>query len=1440
MSLICDNNINATSSSTSCQNDVAIDFFKRLFGDKFIGSFYGEGIPATAANTLQNGDINTLALTLNTVALASIFVTCLLLTFSFLYFIIDGANDGAAIGFGSKKESSLLGLIGRPFISMLMLLPTLSGYSVVHILIIYIALIGNNGANKIFQKINDLSIPTANLFKTQTALSDDLKAINDVSEPVIQGAFAAYCMRQTNDDFTGARTQTNSTAGLTLDSGLKPTTFGGVFSQNSFTWVDGTGWLNVTGMNGDICGKFTVNWQNDTAKYDASDLSGTFTLGGHSMGVGSNSTFAANVRDIAEGLGKLNKSINQTRAIAALNAYAQGFMLVNGGCLPSDVAYRLETMAGYEGRRSVQGRSAVLDTWQTCSISESGANAWPVTKSSAQPTTETTGNNTAGGTNTPGGTGTTNGGTTNGSAQNQYNVSAIMKIIKNQNDRVDSQILAILNSQDQATKNKIEEASKSVRREVQSQGWLFSGIGQSRLRQLRAIVRSNIYNKPYEFEPRNITNMDVFQDSEDKKKSPQQEWLTKIDNFERAIYNRLTDLGFTSASPVMTLKAGTSGGSANIDVDGIVTASLKDAVLGVEKKAIQTMLGTESDGTALERIQTTGELFSINAMYVNKSLKLINKTLGGVVVLTAPLQQMPIVSAGHRIAEFAHQNFEQGILPQAIEISNALSDIGRMFGVIIPLMPFAFLAMAAIGWFIQIIQTMFGMLLFFIMHSIPQSSFIGTQQQGYLTLLTLLFRPMLIVSGFFVGFAFFEIAVDFLAYTFFAVHATIQGQTLAGGIGFLELVTLVSTMKWWWYGFAALLISAAYGCFGLTQELADGMFDWLGTSLLRGFGNMKTDTIMQSANATAKNNASEARRAAGSLNKPNNGNGPNASNNGGQGNDPNGGNGGNGGLNSLASDDNGTSAANQPASRGVSPAALTLTSTGSSNSTRVASKANLSTDLPIGMSRDAMLSSTDADGNSMFVQSKQSPKSDMLAKAHATLDGKKHELQLQGGLLGAGVAAVGGLVGARHGISNRLDALKAMGNNSIGSKLSAVTSGGMVGFHQGMGAGDVGHYRSLSEIKDFHNENKDAYGITEEIAAQSGKTNADAQAMGIERENQTAQGDIASDLQNRVFTLPMTGAEFVTRQHQQDIERAQQQISEKQSIDEVNNQQNTGNANINTQNTQQNTLNPFNTTTQTTGMVTPTATPTVTLPTGQATGTVNPANPTVQAMPTPQATGAVNPANPTVQAMPTAQTTGAVNPANPTAQAMPTIQATGAVNPANPTVQAMPTGQTAGAVNPANPTVQAMPTGQATGVVNPANPAAQAAGTVNPANPTAQAMPTVQAAGTVNPANPTVQAMPTVQATGAVNPANPTVQAIPTVQATGTVNPANPAAQVSPSVQQFTRVNNENGFKPYQNASGSLNVNSSKPQTLNQMTFKLPTANNLTTPTETNNGGDES
>lgn len=34
----------------------------------------------------------------------------------------------------------------------------------------------------------------------------------------------------------------------------------------SFTWVDGTGWLNVTGMNGDICGKFTVNWQNDTAK----------------------------------------------------------------------------------------------------------------------------------------------------------------------------------------------------------------------------------------------------------------------------------------------------------------------------------------------------------------------------------------------------------------------------------------------------------------------------------------------------------------------------------------------------------------------------------------------------------------------------------------------------------------------------------------------------------------------------------------------------------------------------------------------------------------------------------------------------------------------------------------------------------------------------------------------------------------------------------------------------------------------------------------------------------------------------------------------------------------------------------------------------------------------------------------------------------------------
>ena len=1100
MSLICDNGTDIAIGDTSCQSDVAINFLKRLFGSDFIGAFYGPGSPATASTAINsgNGDINTIALILNKVAIVSISCACLLIAGSVIYFVIDGANDGVGQGFGAKKDASILGLIGRPFYSLLMMLPTFSGYSVVHILIIFIALTGNAAANKIFGVINEKSLPTVELYKPQTQLSQDLKAVNDVSEPLLQGAMAAYCMRQTKDDFTNSSPLVLMGTSLTLDSNLNPTSFGGPFTQNAFTWVDGTGTSNDTGMSGDICGKFTVSWQAGTTTYDASDLSATMTIGEHRIGVGSGSNFAANVRDISEGLSNINQAINQTRAIAAINAYAKGFAIVNGNCLPPDVIQGLEAMAGGQGHTVTTRRKLVLDPMNSCGFRLSGDGAWPVTKSNDSTTTTTA---------------SSTGSTTVQQGQNSYSVSSLITAIKEQNTRVDSYISDILSGQDAATLAKIEAATKAIKDEVQSKGWLFSGISQSRLRQLRDVVRGSIYNRPFEFEPRNITNMDVFQD-QDGKKSPQQEWMTKIDNFERAIYNRLSDLGFTSLSPVMTVKAGASGGSANIDVDSIVTMSLKDSVLGVEKKAIQTMLGTESNSTALERIQTTGELFTLNSMVVLKTLKLINKTLGAVVVLTAPLQNIPIVSAAHKVAEFADTNFSQEILPLAIEISNAMSDIGRVFGVIIPTMPFFFLAMAALGWFIQILQTMFGMLPFFIMHAIPQSKFLGSQQQGYVTLLSLFFRPMLIVAGFFVGFVMFEVAVDFIAYTFFAVHATVQGQTLAGGIGFLELVTLVTTMKWWWYVLAGFLVTAAYTCFGLTQEFADGILDWLGVRLFSGFGNMKTDTVMQGASVNAKNAASDARRLSKSEQKQSQ-----------TPQDPSSSGNGNPSPNALeASQQNSMDYTSQKAGMGVTPTALTTTSTNTHNDP-ASGKAASSLNLP---SKENMIAAKGANGENLFVNSKYNPKSEMVAKAHANLDGKKKEIQLQGGILGAGVAALGGLVGARHGISNRLDALKASGDSSIASKLSAVTSGGLTGFKQGMGAADVAHYRSISEIGDFHRANEGAYGMTDEQAAISQKSQDDANAMGANNE---------SAAQNLQFT-PISGADFVARRHEEDIANA--------------------------------------------------------------------------------------------------------------------------------------------------------------------------------------------------------------------------------------------------------------------------------------------------------------
>lgn len=194
-----------------------------------------------------------------------------------------------------------------------------------------------------------------------------------------------------------------------------------------------------------------------------------------------------------------------------------------------------------------------------------------------------------------------------------------------------------------------------------------------------------------------------------------------------------------------------------------------------------------------------------------------------------------------------------------MEIRDFLFTISRVFGVVIPTMPYIFLIMAAVGWMLQIIQTLFGMPLFFIMHAIPQSTFIGNQQQGYVTLVSLFFRPIIIISAFFLAFALYDPMLTYLTQGFIAMHGQVVGSDSTNSFG--RLMTMFFSFKYYWMVYAASLMMLTYLIFGLVQELADSVLNWLGTNLLHGFGNLETSGIMKDANANMKQSQANSDKA---------------------------------------------------------------------------------------------------------------------------------------------------------------------------------------------------------------------------------------------------------------------------------------------------------------------------------------------------------------------------------------------------------------------------------------------------------------------------------------------------------------------------------------------------------------------------------------------------
>lgn len=816
MSIICP--------ATDCEDDIAINFLKDIFGPEWVGSFYENNTLHPALVDPSSDTI--MSLIASNLSSAALIVAFIIIIFTIYKGLISAANDGAAVGLGEK--SSLVGMLGRPLFSLAMLAPTISGYPVVYILIMAITLSANGFANKGLQGYIEVDLNAAAI----AARLDDQNYLvaNDMLKPMFYGAMHGFCTKY-------------ATAENGVDARM-------VMMQNNLYYdQDGETYATEAAMAGKILTRQTTNIQyKDIPASVTSGFWNFFGIGNSGItgdvcgGFASDvsaplikpiiNTTATPLSDIDIATNKIYNNIStkggkiaKLRRDAALRAYYSGYLIANGDLPFADTSDAsmispLNFCTSY-GTGSEYSGTVNMGCNPPASVATGG---WSFDPEEFATNSE--------------------------AAAVRPNIPGMVQYSLSLNKDLNVSVQNIL------SENPIDQAVGELTMFTLKQGWMAAGYTRARTQKFRNQVQSALYSAPYSVSFSNISG-----DGEGERLD---NFIQNLNAVKSSLFHRISNDPKVPAYSNFKLEASVAASEDNNwDLSAFMEAPANNAtnlVFDYEQKAIEAVIGIGPEYEnidAITRMQMVGEIISSLAM----ALAAIHKSiLFGLAVLGI------LASFGKGFAQFAFdaqngvdntRTYYMDMLGNWIfESSEALFTVGRVFSVVIPTMPYVFLTLAAVGWFMQIIQTSFGMLLFFIMHSIPEKSFVGSQAQGYVTLVSLFFRPIIILAAFFLSFVLYEPVISYASQMYFSIHSEVAGSSFESGA--LKFFVVISTFKFYWYVYASIVMMLTYLVFGLVQELGDSVLNWIGTNLLSGFGNLDTAGVMQKADTGMKQAANSA------------------------------------------------------------------------------------------------------------------------------------------------------------------------------------------------------------------------------------------------------------------------------------------------------------------------------------------------------------------------------------------------------------------------------------------------------------------------------------------------------------------------------------------------------------------------------------------------------
>ena len=163
------------------------------------------------------------------------------------------------------------------------------------------------------------------------------------------------------------------------------------------------------------------------------------------------------------------------------------------------------------------------------------------------------------------------------------------------------------------------------------------------------------------------------------------------------------------------------------------------------------------------------------------------------------------------------------IFPILEKIRQWVSILAFYFGVFLPALPYITFFTVVIGWVLSVIQTALVSPIWMLMHMQPEQSFVGSQRQGYLMLMSLFVRPMLALIGLFAAILVSDPVITYVTDAFFSMR-----EALVTGGGTISTFSQVWQTFWWIGLYAAVLLPILYMIFGLAQSMPDEILRWVG------------------------------------------------------------------------------------------------------------------------------------------------------------------------------------------------------------------------------------------------------------------------------------------------------------------------------------------------------------------------------------------------------------------------------------------------------------------------------------------------------------------------------------------------------------------------------------------------------------------------------------